>query len=174
MSKCGMRFFLICLLFIGSVSAWQEVPYKDGQALRLEGRKISGEAETGAHVYLLIEPEIALPRFDATETPISYRNIIFNYGDSYICGPVRKVKVSIDGQVIQEKDRRDGQIYDWHLFLKGFLTTHYGEVLTHESYIAANGLDLASRMLAAKHSISLERELDDCGDDGVFVFPLPR
>ena len=113
-----------------------------------------------------------MPSFAADEAPIRFRNIIFNYGDSYICGPVRQVKVSIDGQLVQEHDRRDGQIYDWHLFLKGFLTTHYGEVLTRESYTAANGSDLASRMLGAKHTITLERKLDDCGDDGVFVFKL--
>ena len=105
---------------------------------------------------------------------IAYRNIIFNYGDSYICGPMREIKVSVDGALVRETDPTDAKQYDWHIFLKGFLTTHYGEVLSFESFAKPDGSDLASHLLTAKDKIIFERKLDNCGDDGVFVFEIKR
>lgn len=167
-----MRVFLIALLILTSsassfVYAWQSVAHERGTAYRLDGAKISGQAETGAEVYILIEPEVALPALSIGEQQ-SYRNIIFNYGDSYICGPRREVKVTVDGQLLREREA--GQLYDWHVFLKGFLTTHYGEVLSYESLSTPDDSDIAARMLAAKQTITLERKWDNCGDDGVFQF----
>lgn len=155
--------------------AWQAVPQEDGTAHRIEGRKISGAAETGDNVYILIEPKQVLPLLEPSisDAPeIAYRNIIFNYGDSYICGPMREIKVSIDGALVRETDPTDGLKYDWHIFLKGFLTTHYGEVLSFESFAKPDGSDLASRLLTAKDKIIFERKLDNCGDDGVFAFSI--
>ena len=166
-----MRVFLTLLLLLSPAFAWERVPHENGTAHRLEGRKISGAAETGDTVYLLVEPEIALPELTPGERQ-SYRNIIFNYGDSYICGPRREVKVKVDGRLIQEREA--GVSYDWHVFYKGFLTTHYGEVLTYESMSTPDGDDVAAQMLKAKSRITLERKLDNCGDDGVFVFEVSQ
>lgn len=162
-----MRFILSFLVLMTPALAWQPVAHEDGTAYRLDGKKISGAAETGDNVYLLIEPQVDLPEFEPGDKQ-SYRNIIFNYGDSYICGPRREVKVTIDGRLIREREA--GIDYDWHVFLKGFLTTHYGEVLTYESM--NTGDDVANHMLAAKGNVTLERKLDNCGDDGVFVFAI--
>ena len=164
-----MRFCLLIFVILTPAHAWQPVAHENGTAYRIDGEKISGGAETGDEVYILIEPEILLPALSPGEAN-RYRNIIFNYGDDYICGPRREVKVTVDGQLI--KEREAGVDYDWHVFYKGFLTTHYGEVLSLESMSAEDGSDVASRLLAAKRNIRLERKLDNCADDGVFVFPL--
>ena len=164
-----MRFWVLIFFILAPAHAWQPVAHKHGTAYRIDGKKISGRAETGKEVYILIEPEILLPALSPGEAN-RYRNIIFNYGDNYICGPRREVKVTVDGRLI--KEREAGIDYEWHVFYKGFLTTHYGEVLSLESLSAEDGSDVASRMLAAKQSITLERKLDNCDDDGVFVFPL--
>lgn len=168
-----MRSFLLLLLMFSPTHAWQAVSHEHGTAYWLEGEKISGRAETGDEVYILIEPPRALPALVPGEE-LSYRNVIFNYGDDYICGPRREIKIKIDGRLIQEREPTDGSMHDWHIFYKGFLTTHYGEVLTLEVMRADDGSDLASRLLAAKKTVSFERKLDNCGDDGVFVFPVTR
>jgi hypothetical protein len=162
---------IVCLLVLLTVPAfsWQRVTQEAGTAYRIEGRKISGEAETGAQVYLLIEPQQTLPKLDDGPV-IRFHNVIFNYGDNYICGWQREIKVTVDGDLLRETESLDGQAYDWHIFNKGFLTTHYGEVLTVESFTAEDGSDLASRLLSAQSHILLERKLDNCGDDGVFEF----
>jgi hypothetical protein len=164
-----MRFSFFLALLCGPAFAWEPVPHEAGIAHRIEGAKNSGAAETGDSVYILIEPKRLLPQLDAGPQ-IAYRNIIFNYGDSYICGPQREIKVKVDGALLRDTDPLDGQKYDWHIFNKGFLTTHYGEVLSFESFTAPDGSDLASRLLAAKNTILFERKLDNCGDDGVFEF----
>lgn len=161
------------LLLFTPAHAWQAVPHADGTAYRLDGAKISGAAETGDEVYILIEPPSDLPQFVPGQK-LSYRNVIFNYGDDYICGPRREIKIKIDGRLIQEREPTDGSMHDWHIFYKGFLTTHYGEVLSLEVVSRADGSDLASQLLAAKEKISFERKLDNCGDDGVFVFEVKR
>ena len=166
-----MRNFLLLLILIGPAHAWQVVSHEHGNAYRLDGAKISGAAETGDEVYILIEPPRALPALVPGQK-LSYRNVIFNYGDDYICGPRREIKIKIDDRLIQEREPIDGSMHDWHIFYKGFLTTHYGEVLTLEVMTRDDGGDLASRLLAAKKTVSFERKLDNCGDDGVFVFPL--
>ena len=172
MFRCGMKIIhLFLIIFAFPAFAWQVVQQEDGTAHRIEGRKISGAAETGDNVYILIEPKQVLPQLEVGPE-IAYRNIIFNYGDSYICGPMREIKVSVDGALVRETDPMDAKQYDWHIFLKGFLTTHYGEVLSFESFAKADGSDLASHLLTAKDKIIFERKLDNCGDDGVFVFTL--
>lgn len=169
-SKIGWVACLL-LLFSSRAFSWQPLPHEAGTAYRIEGRKISGAAETGVQVYLLIEPQVTLPKLgDGPE--IAFRNVIFNYGDTYICGWQREVKVTVDGELLRETEPTDGQIYDWYIFNKGFLTTHYGEVLTVESFTAEDGSDLASRLLSSQSQILLERKLDNCGDDGVFEFLL--
>jgi hypothetical protein len=162
-----------CLLFLFSTPAfsWQPMPHEAGIAHRIEGRKISGAAETGSQVYILIEPQVTLPKLDDGPT-IAFRNVIFNYGDSYVCGWQREVKVTVDGELLRETEPTDGQTYDWHIFNKGFFTTHYGEVLTLESFATDDGNDLAGRLLSSQKQILLERKLDNCGDDGVFEFLL--
>ena len=164
-----MKYFLFRLVFISPSFAWQAVPHEAGKAHRINGEKISGAAETGANVYILIEPKQVLPQLEPGPE-IAYRNVVFNYGDSYICGPLREVKVTVDGDVVRETEPSDGSLHDWHIFNKGFLTTHYGEVLNFESMLAPDGSDLASGLLNAKQEIRFERKLDNCGDDGVFVF----
>ena len=166
-----MRFVFFLLIFCLPAQAWQTFSHEHGTAYRLEGTKISGRAETGDEVYILIEPPRALPALVPGEK-LSYRNVIFNYGDDYICGPRREIKIKIDDRLIQEREPIDGSMHDWHIFYKGFLTTHYGEVLSLEVITQEDGSDLASRLLAAKKTISFERKLDNCADDGVFVFPL--
>ncbi|MDB2393662.1 hypothetical protein N9W52_03690 [Alphaproteobacteria bacterium] len=71
---------LFLILFAFPAFAWQAVPQEDGIAHRIEGRKISGAAETGDNVYILIESKQVLPQLEAGPE-ITYRNIIFNYGD---------------------------------------------------------------------------------------------
>ena len=166
-----MRSFLLLLILTFPAYAWQAVSHEDGTAYRLAGEKISGAAETGDSVYILIEPKQVLPQLEPGPE-IAYHNIIFNYGDSYICGPRREVKILIDGGLIRETDPDDGSVHDWHIFYKGFLTTHYGEILSHESMSKADGSDLATRLLNAKQEIVFERKIDNCGDEGVFAFPL--
>lgn len=166
-----MRFWLFIFVILSPAHAWQPVAHENGRAYRINGEKISGGAETGEEVYILIEPEILLPALSPGENN-RYRNIIFDYGDDYICGPRREVKVTVDGQLI--KEREAGIDYDWHVFYKGFLTTHYGEVLSLESLSADDGSDVASRLLAAKRKVTLERKLDNCDDDGVFEFSVSR
>ena len=166
-------FWLVALLALPAY-AWQTLPYEGDEAYRIEGRKVSGAAETGENVYLLIEPKQVLPQLEADAPEIAYRNIIFNYGDSYICGPLREVKVTVDGALVRETDPTDDKQYDWHIFRKGFLTTHYGEVLSFESMATPDGSDVATRLLKAKGKILLERKLDNCGDDGVFAFEVKR
>jgi len=151
--------------------AWQEVPHAAGTAYRIEGEKISGAAETGDNVYILIEPKKIMPQL-GPGPEIAFRNIILNYGDSYICGPRREIKITVDGQLLRDTDPIDGLKYDWHIFYKGFLTTHYGEVLSLESFTAPDGSDLVRRLLNAKETILFERKLDNCGDDGVFEFQI--
>ena len=163
---------LFLILFTFPAFAWQAVPHEAGTAHRIEGRKISGMAETGDNVYILIEPKQVLPKLEADAPEFAYRNIIFNYGDSYICGPMREVKVTVDGALVRETDPTDDKQYDWHIFRKGFLTTHYGEVLSFESMTTPDGNDVATRLLKAKRTITLERKLDNCGDDGVFEFEV--
>ena len=85
---------------------------------------------------------------------------------------MREIKIKVDDNLIKEREPMDGSMHDWHIFYKGFLTTHYGEVLSLEVVQSADGSDLASRLLAARETISFERKLDNCADDGVFVFPL--
>ena len=167
-----MRLFIF-LLLLTPAYAWQAVPHVGGEAHRIEGRKISGAAETGDEVYILIESKQVLDMLEAGAPEIAYRNIIFNYGDSYICGPLREIKVTVDGALVRETDPTEGTLHDWHIFRKGFLTTHYGEVLSFESMSRSDGSDLASRLLTAKQTILFERKLDNCGDDGVFEFKLP-
>ena len=166
-----MRFVFLFFLFCLPAHAWQAVPHDDGTAYRLNGEKISGQAETGDEVYILIEPPRALPELVPGQR-LSYRNVIFNYGDDYICGPMREIKIKVDDNLIKEREPMDGSMHDWHIFYKGFLTTHYGEVLSLEVVQSADGSDLASRLLAATETISFERKLDNCADDGVFVFSL--
>ena len=168
-----MKFLALTFLLITPAFAWQAVPHADGTAYRIEGKKISGAAETGDNVYILIEPKQVLPQLQPG-TEIAYHNIILNYGDSYICGLRREIKVTVDGALLRETDPIDGQKYDWHIFNKGFLTTHYGEVLSFESFSAPDGSDLATRLLNAKETILFERKIDNCGDDGVFAFPIRR
>lgn len=168
-----MRLFLAVLLLITPAFAWQVVPHADGTAYRIDGAKISGAAETGDSVYILIEPRQVLPMLEPGPE-IAYHNIIFNYGDSYICGPRREVKVTIDGELLRETDPDDGSVHDWHIFYKGFLTTHYGEVLSHESMTKTDGSDLATRLLTAKKQIVFKRKIDNCNDEGVFVFGVTR
>lgn len=169
-----MKYLSLLLLFLTyPAHAWQAVSHEHGTAYRLEGEKISGMAETGDTVYILIEPEIVLPDLVPGQK-LSYRNVIFNYGDSYICGPMREIKIKIDGRLVQERENFDGTLHDWHIFYKGFLSTHYGEVLSLEIPLSRDGSDLAAQMLAAKRQVSFERKLDNCADDGVFVFPITR
>ena len=168
-----MRVLLLILLFTLPAQAWQAVPHAEGTASRIDGEKISGGAETGDAVYILIEPRADLPALVPGQN-LSYRNIIFNYGDSYICGPMREIKIKIDGRLVREREPTTGALHDWHLFYKGFLSTHYGEVLTLESMSAPDGSDLATQLLAAQKIVSFERKLDNCGDDGVFEFRIKR
>lgn len=163
--------FLLLVILTFPAHAWQAVSHEHGTAYRLEGEKISGRAETGDEVYILIEPPRALPALVPGQE-LSYRNVIFNYGDDYICGPRREIKIKVDERLIQEREPTDGSMHDWHIFYKGFLTTHYGEVLSLEVLSREDGDDLASRLLAAQKTVSFERKLDNCADDGVFVFPL--
>ena len=163
--------FLLLMMLMAPAHAWQPVAHKDGTAHRLDGQKISGKAETGPQIYILIEPEITLPELVPGQQ-LSYRNVIFNYGDDYICGPRREIKIKIDDRLIQEREPTDGSMHDWHIFYKGFLTTHYGEVLSLESMSQSDGSDLATRLLNAKKTIVFERKIDNCGDDGVFVFGI--
>ena len=168
-----LSFLLLSLILTFPAHAWQAVGHENGTAYRLEGKKISGRAETGDEVYILIEPPQELPALVPGQK-LSYRNVIFDYGDDYICGPRREIKIKIDDRLIQEREPTDGTLHDWHIFYKGFLTTHYGEVLTLEVTSRDDGSDLASRLLTAKKTVSFERKLDNCGDDGVFVFPVRR
>lgn len=168
-----MKFLTLIFLLATPAFAWQAVSHEEGIALRIEGEKISGGAEAGDNVYILIEPKQVLPQLDPGPE-IAYRNIILNYGDSYICGPLREIKVTVDGELLRETDPIEGTLHDWHIFNKGFLTTHYGEVLSFESIAQADGSDLASQLLNAKKRIVFERKIDNCGDDGVFVFKISR
>ncbi|MGB1406709.1 MAG: hypothetical protein ACPHVW_08080 [Parvibaculales bacterium] len=166
---------LLALIFLLATPAfgWQAVPHEEGTAQRIDGEKISGAAETGDNVYILIEPKQVLPQLEPGPE-IAYRNIILNYGDSYICGPLREIKITVDGALVRETDPIEGTLHDWHIFNKGFLTTHYGEVLSFESMAQADGSDLATRLLNAKKTIVFERKIDNCGDDGVFEFGVFR
>ena len=168
-----MKNILLLLLLTMPAMAWTPVPHEDGMAHRIEGKKISGRAETGDTVYILIEPEIVLPDLVPGQK-LAYRNVIFNYGDDYICGAMREIKIKIDGRLVQERENFDGTLHDWHIFYKGFLTTHYGEVLSLEVMTSDDGSDLVSQLLAAKRQVSFERKLDNCADDGVFEFPVGR
>ena len=168
-----MKFLALIFLLAMPAFAWQAVSHKEGTAQRIDGKKISGAAETGDNVYILIEPKQVLLQWEPG-AEIAYRNIIFNYGDSYICGPLREIKVTVDGELLRETDPIQGTLHDWHIFNKGFLTTHYGEVLSFESIAQADGSDLATRLLNAKKTIVFERKIDNCGDDGVFVFKIAR
>ena len=94
-----MRFLLLLLLVTFPAHAWQVVSHEHGTAYRLEGEKISGRAETGDEVYILIEPPRALPALVPGQE-LSYRNVIFNYGDDYICGPRREIKIKIDKSIL--------------------------------------------------------------------------
>jgi len=165
---------ILALALPTAALAWTAVPHEAGTASRIEGQKIAGAAETGDTVYILIEPKQVLPILEAGATEIAYQNIIFNYGDSYICGQAREIKITVDGALVRETDPIDGKKYDWHIFRKGFLTTHYGEVLSFESMSEPDGSDLAGRLLSAKRKIVFERKIDNCGDDGVFEFAVPR
>ena len=168
-----MRYMFLSLLLMSPAFAWQAVPHEEGVAQRIEGEKISGAAETGENVYIIIEPRQVLPQFEPGPE-VAYRNIILNYGDSYICGPLREIKITVDGSLVRETDPIEGTLHDWHIFNKGFLTTHYGEVLSFESISKADGSDLATRLLKAKNTILFERKIDNCGDDGVFAFKVVK
>ena len=168
-----MHYMFLSLLLVSPAFAWQAVPHEEGAAQRIEGEKISGAAETGDNVYIIIEPRQVLPQFEPGPE-IAYRNIILNYGDSYICGPLREIKITVDGELLRETDPIKGSLHEWHIFNKGFLTTHYGEVLSFESVVQADGSDLATRLLNAKETIVFERKIDNCGDDGVFAFKLSQ
>ena len=166
-----MKFAFLLAIFISPAFAWVPVPHEAGTAYRIDGTKISGAAETGEHIYILVEPRQTLPLLD-DGPEVAFHNVIFNYGDSYICGPQREVKVTVDGTLLRETDPLDEQKYDWYIFNKGFFTTHYGEVLNVESFVAEDGSDLASRLLSAQRQILFERKIDNCGDDGVFLFEV--
>ena len=168
-----MKFLTLIFLLATPAFGWHAVPHKEGKTQRIDGQKISGAAETGDNVYILIEPKQVLPQLEPGPE-IAYSNIILNYGDSYICGPLREVKVTVDGALVRETEPFDGTLHDWHIFNKGFLTTHYSEVLSFESIAQADGSDLATRLLNAKKTIVFERKIDNCGDDGVFVFKVAR
>lgn len=159
---------LIWLIGVGPAMAWHSVAHNDGTAYQLTGQMVSGAAETSGDITLLVEPLVALPELTPGEK-LSYRTIIFNYGDNYVCGLEREIKITIDGQLVREPGAPD----EWHVFRKGFLTGFFGEILSYESF-AEDGRDddLASRLLAAKSRITLERKNDNCGDDGVFVFDI--
>jgi hypothetical protein len=163
----ALVFFLVCFSVI-SAQAWQQVAHEDGQAIKIEGRMVSGDAETSGRPYILIEPRRVLPALDGG-IGTYYRNVVFNYGDNYICGIEREIKIHIDGQLVTEPGAPDVV----HVFRKGFLSAYFGEVLTYESFENNGaGQDLARRLLAAKREISFERIYDDCGDGGRFIFPV--
>ena len=63
--------------------------------------------------------------------------------------------MTVDGALVRETDPIEGTLHDWHIFNKGFLTTHYGEVLSFESMAQADGSDLATRLLNAKRRLCL-------------------
>ena len=148
--------------------AWRQVAHEGGQAMKIEGNMVAGDAETSGRPYILIEPRRALPALDGS-TDTHYRNIVFNYGDNYICGIEREIRIHIDGKLVTEPGAPD----EVHVFRKGFLSAYFGEVLTYESFENKGaGLDLARRLLAAKREISFERIYDDCGDGGKFMFPV--
>ncbi len=168
-----MKFLTFIFLLATPAFAWHTVPHAEGIAQRIDGKKISGAAETGDNVYILIEPKQVLPQAEPGPE-VAYRNIIFNYGDSYICGLQREIRITIDDSLERETDQIEGTLHDWHIFNKGFLTTHYGEVLSFESIAQADGSDLATRFLKAKKTIVFERKIDNCGDDGVFAFKFAQ
>ena len=112
---------------------------------------VSGDAETSGRPYILIEPRRVLPALD-DGTGAYYRNVVFNYGDNYICGIEREIKIHIDGQLVTEPGAPD----EVHVFRKGFLSAYFGEVLTYESFENNGaGQDLARRLLAAKRKSAL-------------------
>ncbi len=156
------------LALLAPAEAWQAKTTEAGMAYELDGEMVAGEAETSGRIYLSIGPERVLPVLNEGQR-YSYRKIILNYGDSYICGFERFVKFTIDGRLVREDDARD----DWHILRKGFLDKFFGEVLSYESYqFNDRQTDLASKMLAAHSEIRVERKLDDCGDSAVFVFTI--
>lgn len=160
-----MRFLIFFVGLLSAASAWEVVRQDGGRVHKIEGAMVSGNAETRATPFIIIEPRRHLPQ------NISFRNVIFGYGDSYVCGIEREIKIIIDGALVREPNAPD----EWHVFRKGFLTTHFGEVLSYESFAHKDQTDdLAARLLAAKSAIIFERKLDNCGDDGVFRFDIKR
>ena len=148
--------------------AWQSLETEGGTTFYLEGVMVAGKAETDGAISITIEPPEDMSALTDGET-LFYRKIILNYGDSYICGLEREVKISIDGGLILEPGAND----DWHIFRKGFLDRFFGQVLTYESMrFKGDTDDLAEKLLAAQSEIRFERNDDNCGDDAVFVFKI--
>ena len=76
--------------------AWQSLETEGGTTFYLEGVMVAGKAETDGAISITIEPPEDMSALTDGET-LFYRKIILNYGDSYICGLEREVKISIDG-----------------------------------------------------------------------------
>ncbi len=178
MNRIAYLVFMMGLCLPISVTAWEEVIHKGETAHKLEGKKISGRAETSGTPYILISARQDLPEL-TTGKKLSFQNIIFNYGDNYICGIKREVKIKIDGELVPEYLGREPDAPDeWHVFRKGFLQHFFGEVLSYESFFtpdrSAPRDDLAYRLRHATSTIQFERKFDNCGDDGIFIFTLPH
>ena len=63
-----MKFLALIFLLATPAFGWQAVPH----AQRIDGEKISGAAETGDNVYILIEPKQVLPQLEpGPELPIA-------------------------------------------------------------------------------------------------------
>jgi len=155
-------------LYPAAAAAWQSLETEAGRSFYLEGEMIAGKAETEGAISITIGPPDDMRALTNGET-LFYRKIILSYGDSYICGLEREVKISIDGALILEPGADD----QWHIFRKGFLDRFFGQILSYESIrFKGDTDDLAAKLLAAKSEIRFERNDDNCGDDAVFVFKL--
>ena len=67
-----MKFLALIFLLATPAFGWQAVPHEEGTAQRIDGEKISGAAETGDNVYILIEPKQVLPQLSrGRKSPIA-------------------------------------------------------------------------------------------------------
>ncbi len=157
------------LAVILQAMAWKKSTHAGEAVWLLDGEVAQAEAETRGRPFLMVSDLKELSAFDDA-APMRFREITFGYGDTYICGLSRDLQISIDGTVQREPDTN----FLWFGFRKVFYQTHFGEVLTRESFVdpAAPEANLAARLLTVKDKIIVRREADDCGDSGVFVFRL--
>ena len=86
-----MKFLALIFLLATPAFGWQAVPHEEGTAQRIDGEKISGAAETGDNVYILIEPKQVLPQLEPGPE-IAYRKLFSIMATAIFAGRCAKLK----------------------------------------------------------------------------------